>query len=333
MSAFGYAATLATVAPFKPDLIGHEAKPYTSTVERCLLVERFMRRDSIFYKLFQQSPILLFDLLNTPPDNAAGYRFESVAVKEPKFEIDGVFLPPDGDRPGTVYFCEVQFQKDEQLYERLFSELFLYFYRNRRRYANWQAVVIYPSRNLEQRQVTPYRMLLDSDSVHRVYLDELGEIRQLPLGLALMVLTTVEDDQAPEEARYLLARGREEVTSESSRFIIELVAAIMVYKFTQLSRAEVEAMLDIKLQETRVYQEAKAEGKAEGEQLGRQSEAINLVLRLLSRWLRQDLSEEMRSHITVLSLPMLEELSEALLDFSTIADLETWLVANGGGDR
>jgi predicted transposase YdaD len=47
-----------------------------------------MRRDSIFYKLFQQSPNLLFELLANSPANAGEYRFESVAVKEPKFEID-----------------------------------------------------------------------------------------------------------------------------------------------------------------------------------------------------------------------------------------------------
>ncbi|NEP62208.1 MAG: DUF2887 domain-containing protein, partial [Symploca sp. SIO2G7] len=67
-----------------------------------------MRRDSIFYRLFQQSPALVFELLETPPANATDYRFDSVAVKEPKFEIDGVFLPPDTEDAGVVYFCEVQ---------------------------------------------------------------------------------------------------------------------------------------------------------------------------------------------------------------------------------
>lgn len=52
-----------------------------------------MRRDSIFYKLFQQYPFILFQLLENPPQNAELYKFDSVAVKEPKFEIDGVFLP------------------------------------------------------------------------------------------------------------------------------------------------------------------------------------------------------------------------------------------------
>nr|WP_322743671.1 DUF2887 domain-containing protein [Romeria gracilis] len=64
-----------------------------------------MRRDSIFYHLFQQSPELLFELLDNPPANAQDYRFDAVAVKEPRFEIDGVFLPPESESPGVVYFC------------------------------------------------------------------------------------------------------------------------------------------------------------------------------------------------------------------------------------
>jgi predicted transposase YdaD len=67
-----------------------------------------MRRDSIFYALFQRSPSLLFELLENSPNSATQYRFESVAVKEPKFEIDGVFLPPESQPPGTIFFAEVR---------------------------------------------------------------------------------------------------------------------------------------------------------------------------------------------------------------------------------
>ena len=125
-----------------------------------------MRRDSIFYKLFQQSPTLLFELLTNPPTNADAYRFDSVAVKEPKFEIDGVFLPPETEGAGVVYFCEVQFQKDEQLYERVFAESSLYFYRNRGRFSDWQVVIIYPTRSIEQSDIHPHRTLLNGHQVH-----------------------------------------------------------------------------------------------------------------------------------------------------------------------
>jgi predicted transposase YdaD len=46
-----------------------------------------MRRDSIFYALFNGSPSLLLDLLEEVPDSADRYRFESVVVKEPTFTI------------------------------------------------------------------------------------------------------------------------------------------------------------------------------------------------------------------------------------------------------
>jgi predicted transposase/invertase (TIGR01784 family) len=282
-----------------------------------------MRRDSIFYKLFQQAPTLLFELLPDPPANAEGYRFDSVAIKEPRFEIDGVFLPPE-DEAGTVYFCEVQFQKDERLYERVFAESLLYFYRYRERFNNWQVVVIYPSRNVEQSQRHPYRGLLESEQVNRVYLDELGEFRQLPLWVAVMVLTTLEDDQAPEEARYLLSRTRQEISAPDSRAIMELITTIVAYRFDQLSRREIEAMLDITLQETRVYREIKEEGREEG----RQQEAVNFVMRLLTKRFGE-LPEAVRARVEGLGLEQLESLGEALLDFEGVDELQGWLADQG----
>ena len=130
----------------------------------------------------------------------------SVAVKEPRFEIDGVFLPPEGN-PGIVFFVEVQFQRDERLYERIFAEVMLYFYRNRESFTNWQVIVIYPSRSTEQSDLLPHSSFLNGGQVHRIYLDELGDINQLPLWVGLMVLTTVDESQAPQEARELLSRG------------------------------------------------------------------------------------------------------------------------------
>jgi predicted transposase YdaD len=59
-----------------------------------------MRRDTIFYRIFAQSPTILFELIAQLPDRANEYTFDSVEVKETSFRIDGVFLPPD--RAGTI---------------------------------------------------------------------------------------------------------------------------------------------------------------------------------------------------------------------------------------
>jgi predicted transposase/invertase (TIGR01784 family) len=275
-----------------------------------------MRRDSIFYKLFQQSPTLLFELLTNPPENVEEYRFDSVAVKEPKFEIDGVFLPPENQSPGVVYFCEVQFQQDKRLYERMFAESHLYFYRNRDRFNDLQIVIIYPSRTIEQDEIRPFRSLLNGDQVNRIYLDELGDIRSLPLWVALMVLTTIDEEQATQEARYLLTRSQQEAPQSQNRAIMELITTIMVYKFEGKSQREVEEMLGITLKETRVYREIKEEGRS--------IEAKTLIFRQLTRRVGE-LPQEVRSRIESLSLEQLEDLGEALLDFQGISDLNAWL--------
>jgi predicted transposase/invertase (TIGR01784 family) len=276
-----------------------------------------MRRDAIFYKLFQQSPTLLFELLDTVPETANRYRFESVAVKEPKFEIDGVFLPPESEPPGTVFFAEVQMQKDQQLYERLFGESLLYFYRSRQYYSDWRAIVIYPARSTEQDDIHPYRALLNSDQVHRIYLNELGEMEDLPLGVAAMVLTIVKESEIAEKARMLIGRANQEISAlPVKQGIINMVSTIMVYKFTNLSREEINVMLGIKLEETRVFQEAQEE------------KARSLVLRLLNRKVG-DLPEGTIALLEQLSGEQVESLGEALLDFGSIDDLTDWLENHG----
>jgi predicted transposase/invertase (TIGR01784 family) len=280
-----------------------------------------MRRDSIFYSLFKQSPALLFELLEEVPDTATRYRFESVAVKEPSFIIDGVFLPPESVLPGVVFFAEVQMQKDEQLYERLFSESMAYLYRNREHYSDWQAVVIYLSRSVEQKNSHPYRVLLGSDQVHRIYLNELGEIETLPLGVAAMVLTIVKESEAAEKARMLIGRANQEVVAMPlKQGIIDMVGTIMAYKFTNLSREEIDVMLGTKLEDVRVFREAKEEGAI--------GQAQSMVLRLLNRKVGP-MPDATRIQIQRLTIGQLDVLSEALLDFGSLDDFTNWLEKQG----
>ncbi|MCW5314303.1 DUF2887 domain-containing protein [Nostoc sp. KVJ3] len=56
---------------------------------------------------------------------------------------------------------------------------------------------------------------------------------------------------------------QEQITVLAKKEIIDVITTIAVYKFANLSREEVEAMLGVKLEETRVYQEAKQEGREE----------------------------------------------------------------------
>ncbi|GAA6616390.1 hypothetical protein NUACC26_021930 [Scytonema sp. NUACC26] len=136
-----------------------------------------MKRDSIYYQIFKRSPGLLFELVNDPPEEAQNYRFELVEVKETAFRIDGVFLPPVGAKSKIVFFAEVQFQKDEGLYHRFFTESMMFLNRNRTEYDDWFCVVIFPSRSLEPKDQKTHRIFLKSDQVQRIYRSGIGRAK------------------------------------------------------------------------------------------------------------------------------------------------------------
>ena len=78
---------------------------------------------------------------------------------------------------------------------------------------------------------------------------------------------------------------------------------------------------EVDVRQTRFYQDVFAEGRQEGRQEGEAA----LVLRLLHRQLGE-LEPSLTEQIQALSLPEIEALAEALLEFSTVADLENWLL-------
>jgi predicted transposase/invertase (TIGR01784 family) len=272
-----------------------------------------MKRDTLFFRIFKEFPDLLFDLTGNPPENASEYRFNSVAVKEPNFTIDGVFEPPVLDGTGKLYLAEVQMQLDEALCERTFAELFALFYRSRKLYSDWQCVMIYLSRSTEQKITYPYRALLESDQVQIIYLDELGNIRDLPLTTSLAVLPTVPPKKAPAEARDIIARAKEQ--PEQYKVIVDLVTRVMSYMFIDQSPQEIDKMLDIQFEETRVYKDTFAKGN------------LNMVLNLLEENCGQ-LKVELVREVTALPIGQLEALGKALLKFKKVKDLEKWLQEN-----
>lgn len=101
-----------------------------------------MKSDSLFYQIFQTLPELLGQLLG---DGAThNYAFHSVEIKALSRRVDGLFQPPADEPQQPLYFLEVQFQIDERLYERLFTETFLYLgqYRPQKR---WYCVALWSS--------------------------------------------------------------------------------------------------------------------------------------------------------------------------------------------
>jgi predicted transposase/invertase (TIGR01784 family) len=276
-----------------------------------------MRRDSIFYKLFSQFPDLLFELMMDPPPNSVGYQFESVEVKETAFRIDGVFLPPDDAQPKVVCFAEVQLQKDEELYDRFFAETAYFLRRATGNYHDWRGVLIFTDRQVTPSNAYLHRSLLNGPQVEQIYLDQLSNSSQDSLGVRLIQLTMATETEAIAQAKLLLEQVPQQATlKQSESTIMNLITTIMVYKLSTLSREEIEAMLGLNLSESRVLREERQEG--------RQEEGRSLVLRLLTRRVGS-VPKRLVAQIQELSLPQIESLGEALLDFTELEDLEAWL--------
>ena len=89
-------------------------------------------------------------------------------------------------------------------------------------------------------------------------------------------------------------------------------------------------MLDLReadVTQTRFYKEVIQIGRQEGRQEGEQIGEVNLIVRLLSRRFGA-LSPEQVSQIRSLSIPQLESLGEALLDFQSLGELDSWFQDN-----
>ena len=273
-----------------------------------------MKTDSLFYRIFNRAPAIFFELIQQP--NRQGYTFKSIEVKQTAFRIDGVFLPPNTAAERPVFFVEVQFQKDPLLYNRLFAELFTFLEQNPDT-DDWQAVVLFPRRSLEPTETNLYRTLLNSDQVIRLYLNEMELPAQFSPAIELMQLAIAPKKSVAKRARDLVQQVQQTPSPIPKETIIDLVTTTLVYKFPQLSREEIAKMLGLadSLKQTRFYQEVRAE------------EAETLVLRQLNRRVGE-LSPALKTQIEALPIEQLEDLGEALLDFTDRADLVSWLQAN-----
>lgn len=72
-------------------------------------------------------------------------------------------------------------------------------------------------------------------------------------------------------------------------------------------------------------------GMIEGRKEGRMEEALTILMRQLKRCFGP-IRDEVETQVRALSLPQIEELSEAFLDFNTVEDLKQWLAEHSEDD-
>lgn len=277
-----------------------------------------MRTDTIFYQLFLIFPNLLFELLKQPP--IEGYQFSSREIKELARRFDGIFLPPEGEIDRLIYFVEVQFQEKEDFWWRFLTEIFVYLGQYQPD-NNWQGVALFSTRKLDLGLPLQYQGLFDNGQIKIFYLDELEISETSSVELEIISLIVGKDSEAIPKAKKAVTKSQQIIdNANEQRKILELIQTVLVYKLNQLTREEIEAMFTLDdLRQTRYFQDVRQEGIQEGIE-----KEISLVIRLLKRKLG-NLSPDLELEIRNLSLETLEDLGEALLDFSSSQDLIAWL--------
>lgn len=275
-----------------------------------------MKTDALFYRIAKEASGAVFELIGRTPADAARYRFDAIELKDTAARIDGLYVPihPDDNEP--VYFIEFQNHKSERVYSNLLLKVGLYLEKVNPR-QNWQAVVIYPGRSVEQENCLPYRWLLNSEQMTRVYLDELPESSSESVGLGILKLIATKPTSALEKARRLIGQVRTaKLSAEDSAKLIELIEVVVLYQFPQKSRKELEKMLQVNdVRETRVFQEALEEGMEKGMEKGREEGkrigAVEATEAFARRLLSKKFPPEEVAELTGLALTQIRKLKKS----------------------
>ncbi|MFN6513922.1 MAG: DUF4351 domain-containing protein [Nostoc sp. CreGUA01] len=163
--------------------------------------------------------------------------------------------------------------------------------------------------------------------------DWLSGVHFLPDALRTAIVAIHQLPQTPETL-WLRLLGRGSIQSQA---IIELQALPLnhpyqkatlelVYNLRENLRVNQELQADDReliMRLEPLYQRDREQAKQEGKQEGRQEGEQNLILRLLNRRFGE-IDASLIERVQELSIEQLENLGEALLDFTTVADLENW---------
>jgi Domain of unknown function (DUF4351) len=177
--------------------------------------------------------------------------------------------------------------------------------------------------------------------------EELGVgVYRLPTGLNIGIVVIKDLPETPETL-WLRGLGKDKILTRAFENIRELpttrrerndILEVCIKHFKYLSekysigltQEEEDFMKTMQEIDTLYKSElnrARLEGEHEGEQRGEVKQGQTLILRLLKRRVG-NLSIEVEARVKALPLAQLDELGEALLDFTQMGDLLTWLDGN-----
>jgi predicted transposase/invertase (TIGR01784 family) len=121
--------------------------------------------------------------------------------------------------------------------------------------------------------------------LRRFYLDELAKVpnQSLAVGVMRLIVEKKTQEKTGELARQLMSQAQQELTDTTlEEKVLEFIKAVVIDKFANLSREELEIMLNLdSLKKSKVYQEAKEEGFEEGKEEGSLETKLKTIPKLI----------------------------------------------------
>lgn len=242
-----------------------------------------MTADPLFYEIFKEIPELFFELIGQPGKDPNIYKFSAPEIKQRNFRLDGLLSTVENYEDEPIYFIEAQSYKDDNFYNQLVAEIVLYLTQYQPANEEWYAIVIYDVKSNEGN--FPGYLNFFLPNLRCFYLDELAKTpnQSIAVGVMRLIVENKSQEKTGELARLLISQAQEELTDVTlSEKVLEFIKAVVIDKFTSLSREELEIMLNLdSLKKSRIYQEAKEEGKQEGKQEGVLEAKLEMIPMLL----------------------------------------------------
>ena len=283
--------------------------------------------DKLFYWVFQLAPDRILQLQRDLPADAS-YSFSAPVLKEREYRLDGLFLPQEQRPERPVVILEAQMAPDPGFLRRLYAESARLLQQDSSIH-HWRIVVLCPRKDMGFGDPTAVAEFIERRVQWLELQPALGDPSAPPL-LRSLALLLESEDKLPDTA----AQIRTAVAgTPDAAGTIDVIAAILMTRFSGRPLPEICAMGGITLEDfsqsaayREIFGQGLQEGRLEGRQQGRQEGEVELALLMLRRRCGE-LSPELQLQVSQLSLPQLQALAEALLDFTGMADLKAWLAS------
>ncbi|MBD2771637.1 Rpn family recombination-promoting nuclease/putative transposase [Iningainema tapete] len=224
-----------------------------------------MSADPLFYEIFKEIPELFFELIEQPEKDPSIYKFSAQEIKQRSFRLDGLLSTLEAAPNEPIYIIEAQSYQDDNFYNQFVAKVILYLTQYQPANPEWYAVVIYDRKSHEGN--FPEYLNFFRAHLRCFYLDELAKTpkQSLAVGVMRLIVENKSKEKTGELARQLMSQAQQELSDATlAEKVLEFIKTVVIDKFTNLSREELEAMLNLEsLKKSKVYQEGKEEGVLE----------------------------------------------------------------------